>query len=181
MEFLQGCLYLFLLQATVSAAFPYLNASQPLSYRDILINGNQYHPQAPARDPTCNHSDYEKIDCPAPSICYHQRGGAPACCPPDTNCDPPWIRDPLGPALGPSPSQPGAPAAQSPADSTSQSNQANGSGNAGVGVSGSSRAENHNSNNFNVSVKNIGTSVLKKSLGGLWSVPFLAVTVLAIL
>ncbi|KAK2819985.1 hypothetical protein FQN49_007833, partial [Arthroderma sp. PD_2] len=172
MELLQRCLYLFLLHAAFAAAFPPFNVSRPLSDRDISINGNQYHPptqsqpQTNSGNPTCNHSDYEKIHCPAPSICYHQRGGAPACCPPDTNCDPPWMRDPAPPA--PAPSQPGVPATQTGAstDPTPPSDQANGSGNSGVGVGGSSRAENHN--NFNVNVKNLGARGFGGSIG--WAV-----------
>lgn len=167
MALFQGWLYLLLLQASLSAAFPYPNTTLPLFDRDVSINGNRYYPQTHTRDPTCNHSDYDKIDCPAPSVCYHQRGGAPACCPPDTNCDPPWIRDPPPPS--PTPSQPG---------STSESNQANGSGNSGVGVSGSSRAENHNSNNFSVSVRNDGTTLFRSKFLGLLSIPLLAVAAL---
>ncbi|KAF3480532.1 uncharacterized protein GIQ15_05879 [Arthroderma uncinatum] len=184
MELLQRFAYLILLHVTFAAASPYTNVSQPLSDRDISINGNQYHspaqPNNPARDPTCNHSDYEKIYCPAPSICYHQRGGAPACCPPDTNCDPPWMRDT---PPGPSPSQPGAPATQPPssADPTPRSDQANGSGNSGVGVGGSSRAENNNSNNLNVNVKNFGPKVFSRNAGLVLSVSLLAVGALVIL
>lgn len=172
MALLQVWLSLILLHASLSAAFPYPNATRPLSDRDVSISGNRYYPQTPTRNPTCSQSDYEKIDCPAPSICYHQRGGAPACCPPDTNCDPPWMRDPSPPIQTPMPSQSG---------SNSESNQANGSENAGVGVSGSSRAENHNSNNFNVSVRNGGTAMFKSKFAGLLSIPVLTVAVLIML
>ncbi|EFQ99269.1 hypothetical protein MGYG_02282 [Nannizzia gypsea CBS 118893] len=172
MALLQGWLHLLLLQAGLSAAFPYPNTTLPLSDRDVSIGGNRYYSQTQARDPTCNHSDYDKIDCPAPSICYHQRGGVPACCPPDTNCDPPWVRDPSPPAQAPTPSQ---------SESNSESNQANGSGNSGVGVSGSSRAENHNSNNFNVSVRNAGATISRSKHAGLLSIPLLTVAVLIML